>query len=160
MAITLTPLGAFDGGANVADVNYAMGETRKLDAIVREIQTESNLTKLKEYSYQATAANLTVQSFMATRAGTISAVLAVAAVTAASGEDMTVDVQIGGVSCLTAVIDLDNTAGTTAQSGVVDTAANTLAAGDVVTIIRAYTAGGSATPMTGTSVSVDYQESV
>jgi len=45
MTITLTPLGSFDGGASISNVNYSMGETRKLDGIVREAQTAINLNE-------------------------------------------------------------------------------------------------------------------
>jgi len=160
MTITLTPLGSFEGGANVADINYAMGETRKLDGIIREIQTASNLAQSKSYSFQATAATLTSQQFMALAAGEISVVMAKAAVAAAAAEDMTVNVLINAVSCLTAVVDLDAAAGIVVQAGVVDTAANSFVAGDTITIVRTYTAGGAPTPMTGTSVTIGYQEAL
>ena len=236
MAITLTPLGTFDGGNGVQEVNYALGETRKMDGIIRELQTQVNtnetditglgtpldykgaislpgefpapgdvedawtylitadvtdsdgtktntgqsfktgdeivwngtdwtrlgrkVTQLTHSDEQAAASTETTFAFLALRAGAINDVIAVAETAAAAGEDMAIDVQINGVTCLTSAIVLDDTAGTTPQVGTVDTAANTLARGDIVTIVRTYTAGGAPTPMANTHCGIAWEENL
>jgi hypothetical protein len=105
---------------------------------------------------QATAASATIRQFIASGTGVIKAVKAQAGAGAGTGESITVDVQIGGVSCLTGVITLDAAAATTVTSGTIDTAADDLAADDVVTIVFTYTAG-TPTPIVNTLVSIDYQ---
>lgn len=105
---------------------------------------------------QATAASATIRSFIAGRTGEVKAVKAQAGAGAAAGESLTVDVQIGGVTCLTGVITLDNAAGTTVQDGTIDTAADDLAEDDIVTTVLVYTAGGGPTPIVNTLVSIEY----
>jgi sulfur carrier protein ThiS len=112
------------------------------------------------YSLQAAAATADVDLFIAPAAGVISAVSARAGTTAAAGEDMAIDVEIGGTTCLTAAIVLDDAAGVTVVAGVVDAAANVLAAGDLVEVTRVYTAGGGATPMADTFVSVFFTAAI
>lgn len=118
------------------------------------------VTQLKAGDTQATAATATTFQFMATRVGVIKAVVMKAGTAAASGEDMAIDVQINGVTCLTSAVTLDDAAGTTLQTATVDTTADDLAAGDVVTVVRTYTAGGGPTPMTDTFVAIDYEETL
>jgi len=113
---------------------------------------------IKQSYLQATAASATVRWFLASGTGLIKSVKAQAGAGAASGESLTVDVQIGGTSCLSSVITLDNAAGTTVQSGTIDTANDDLAANDVVTIVFAYTAGGGPTPIVNTLVTVDFEQ--
>lgn len=243
MAITLTPVGTFDGGNGIQEVNYALGETRKMDGIIREIQTQVNtndtdiaanaaaivglgtpldykgaislpgefptaaavedgwtylitadvtdsdgtktntgqsfktgdevvwngtdwtrlgrkVTQLTHSDVQAAASSETTFAFLAMRAGAINDVIAVAETAAAAGEDMAIDVQINGVTCLTSAIVLDDAAGVTPQVGTVDTAANTLARGDIVTIVRTYTAGGGPTPMANTHCGIAWEENL
>jgi hypothetical protein len=103
---------------------------------------------------QAVAATATTTLFIAPAAGTIKGLLAVAGTAAAAGESMTCDVQIGGVTALTSVATLDDAAGTTAQTAVVNAAADDFVAGNVITVVRTYVAGGGPTPMANTVVSV------
>jgi len=118
------------------------------------------VTELAHSDEQAAAATATTFAFMAMRAGKINDVIAVAETAAAAGEDMAIDVQINGATCLTSAIVLDDSAGTTAQVGTVDTAANTLARGDIVTIVRTYTAGGAPTPMANTHCGIAWEETL
>lgn len=113
-------------------------------------------TLLRHTELQATAASATVRAFIAGRTGVVKGVKAQAGAGAASGESLTVDVQIGGVSCLSSVITLDDTAATTVQDGTIDTAADDLAADDIVTVVFAYTAGGGPTPIVNTLVTIEY----
>jgi len=119
-----------------------------------------NVTELKESDLQGAAATATVTKFIASAAGKINSVKALAGTAAAAGESMTVDVRINGVSCLTSAITIDDSSGTSVEDGAIDTAANTLAADDVVDIVRTYTAGGGPTPMADTLVSIGYEEAV
>lgn len=102
---------------------------------------------------QAVAADATTNSFIAPAAGTILGVYAKSGATAAVGESMTFDVQIAGVTCLTAPISIAPAQTTVAQAGTL-AAAVSFTAGQVITIIRDYTAGGGPTPMVNTLVSI------
>jgi hypothetical protein len=112
---------------------------------------------IKQSYLQATAASETVRWFLASGTGLVKSVKAQAGAGAGTGESLTVDVQIGGVSCLSSVITLDAAAATTVQSGTIDTANDDLAANDVVTIVFAYTAG-TPTPIVNTLVTVDFEQ--
>lgn len=129
------------------------------------------VTQLTHSDEQAAAANATTFAFLAMRAGAINGVIAVAETAAAADEDMAIDVQINGTTCLTSAIVLDNAAGTTpvvgavdtavnTLAGAVDTAANTLARGDIVTIVRTYTAGGAPTPIANTHCGIAWEETL
>ena len=118
------------------------------------------VTELTAHDYQDVAASGTTQVFMAMAAGKINDVIAVAETAAAAGEDMALDVQINGVTCLTSAITIDSTSGTTPEVGTVDTAANTLARGDLITVVRTYTAGGGPTPMAGTHLGIRWEENL
>lgn len=113
-------------------------------------------TITRKESIQTTAANLT-STFLMRAAGRIVAVRVMrCGAAAASGESMTVDAQIAGVSALSAVVTINNTtAADTFVSGTLNSPNTDFAAGDALTIVRAYTAGGTPTPMTNTLVEVD-----
>ena len=115
------------------------------------------VTQLKAGDSQAVAATATTVQFMATRAGKITGVAAKSGATASGTEDMSVDVEINGTTCLTGPVVLDAAATTVLQVGTVDTAADDFVAGDLIQIVRTYTAG-TPTPITDTNVTIDYEE--
>jgi hypothetical protein len=94
--------------------------------------------------------------FTAEAAGVITSVTAQAGTGADTTEDATVDVLIGGVTCLTGVITLDNAAGTTAQAGVIDTTADDFAAGGAITFTYDWTTGGGTDTLAGVEITVSY----
>ena len=109
-------------------------------------------------SRQIAASTETLRLFRALAAGKIVSVAAETGVVAAAAESMTFDVEIGGVTCLTGVITIDDTVVIdTPEAGVVNTAANTFAAGDLIRVVRTYVAGGAPTPMSSTVVDVQLQ---
>jgi hypothetical protein len=110
----------------------------------------------QESVLQTTAASATVRSFIASGAGVITGVYAAAGATAGTGESITVDVQINGVTCLSSVITLNAAATTVSQPGTIDTAADDIAAGDLITVVFAYTAG-TPTPIVDTLVSIYFK---
>ena len=91
---------------------------------------------------QAVPASATVHAFIAPATGTIQYVASKAGTGAGAGESSSLDVQIGGVSCLTGAIVVDQAAGTNVVAGTIDAAADDIAAGDVVTVVNTYVAGG------------------
>ena len=109
-------------------------------------------------SWQHIAAADTLRYFRATSAGRIVIANVEDGTVAAAAESMTFDVQIGGVSCLTGLITLDNGDPIdTPVAGVIDIAANTFAAGDLVRVVRAYVPGGAPTPMADTVCTIEIQ---
>jgi len=104
-------------------------------------------------SKQAAAANLTDCLFVAEHDGEIDELIATCGTLSGAGESMTIDVQKNGSSILTAT-----TAFTAAGASgkvvplLLDKDKKSFAKGDVFTCIRAYTAGGTPTPMKDTTV--------
>lgn len=96
----------------------------------------------------AVAATVTERRFVATADGVIERFGAQAAGAAAAGESCDCDVQINGVTALTATAMVDNAAATGYVTGTVDPTANTFTAGDVITVVKTYVAGGAPAPMT------------
>jgi len=147
--ITQAPLDIFHGGRSITGKSHELDYPYELAEIIRELQAAHN-KDIPISHHQATAASLDIDVMIAQQDGTIESFKAVSGATAAAGESMTVDVQIGGVSALTAAITLDAAATTVVQSGTIDTAANSFSAGDIISIVRVYTAGGGPTPMVNT----------
>ena len=152
--ITLIELDHFTGQRNIAP--DPDDTARDLARLIRELQGAGNANDGRASSYQVTAATLAQNEMIAPGPGSITAVKAVADVAAAAGESMTVDVKINGVTVLTAVVTLDDSAGTDVQSGSLDTAV-AFVEDDLISIERTYTAGGGPTPMTDTLVDVYFQ---
>ncbi len=153
MPITLVNLDHFTGQRNITpdpDEN-----ARDLARLIRELQGAGNANDGRASSKQVTAATLAENEMIASGAGSITSVKALAAVAAASGESMDVDVKINGTTVLTAAITLDDTAGTDVQSGTLD-AAVAFVADDLIQVERTYTAGGGPTPMTDTLVEIGF----
>jgi len=167
MTITLIPLDHFSG--QKAITNKPGGDdVRKLAEIIRELQTEANVSEADIVALetlvnrgsvqvvtdeQITAATKTTVAFIAPADGEIVYVAAYPQVAAAAGESMTIDVKINGTTVLTAVVTLDDSTSTDVVAGTL-AAAVAFSQGDKITIERAYTAGGGPTPMTDTAVSV------
>jgi hypothetical protein len=161
-AITITPDGAetIEGAATlVLGQNYA-AVTLYYDATTTDwkiIQQDKYARPASLVDLQAVAATATVTVMLAPGAGRITALRAVPGAAAAAGESMTCDVQIGGVTALSAVATIDNASGLNVVTGTVNAAANTIAAGDVITIVRTYVPGGGPTPIVNTVVDVAYE---
>jgi len=154
MSVTAVPVGHFSGQRAI-EKNPGGDDTRDLRELLNELIVVANAgTPSPVTTEQAVAASLDDIVFVAPADGTITSLYAKAGTTAAAGESMDIDIEIGGVAVLTAALTLDATAGTTAQEGTIDTAANSFSAGDVIEITRAYTAGGTPTPMANTIVSI------
>jgi len=87
------------------------------------------------------------------------ALIAVTALPAA-GEDMVFDVQVNGVSILSATPQLTNAATTT--TGLYDflslvvAASSSIKVGDIVSVVRTYTAGGGPTPIGANEVILEW----
>lgn len=126
---------ADDSGMGLASVTACLDA---LDGRAGSFVSDENL---------AVAATVTERRFVATADGVIDRFGAQAATGAAAGESTTCDVQINGVSALTAAVVLDDAAGVGYVAGAVDVAANTFTAGDVITVVKTYVAGGAPTPM-------------
>jgi hypothetical protein len=94
--------------------------------------------------------------FTAPAAGLITAVSAQAGTGADTSETATVDVKIGGSTCLTGVITLDNAAGTVAQAGTIDAAADDIANGDAITFDYDWTTGGGTDTLAGVVITITY----
>lgn len=79
----------------------------------------------------------TVNSFIAPRAGTILAGAARVGTACAAGQTVTIDVQIAGVTCLTAPYVINAGSGTGVVQGAVDPAAGVadFAQGELITVI-------------------------
>jgi len=79
----------------------------------------------------------TVNSFIAPAAGSVLSVAARVGTTCVAGQTVTIDVQIAGVTCLTAPYVIDNADGTNVVQGAVDPAAGVadFAAGELITVI-------------------------
>jgi hypothetical protein len=162
-AITVTPDGAetINGAATYVIDSAYQAVSMYYDAA----STDWKVTTLVlgagrsvDESWQHTANTETLRLFRARSAGTIRKVAAEVGTAAAAGESMTFDVEIGGVSCLTGVITVDNAVAIdTPVAGTVDTAANTFAAGDLIRVVRVHTPGGAPTPMLDTVCTVEYQ---
>ena len=158
MAITLISSNHFKGNSNITPSNDA--DRRDLADIVREAQTAINTNETASGTYylgndQITAADADTIVLIAPADGTITAVSAVAGTTAAAGEDMSIDVTVGGTTALDSAITLDATAGTDVQDATL-AADPSFSAGDVIVVARDYTAGGTPTPMTNTFVQITY----
>ncbi len=158
MSITLIELDHFTGQRNTTPTPD--NTARDLARVLRELQGMANdlqsIGAGHATSAQAVAATAEETVMIAPSAGVIRSVKAVAGTTAAAGESMTVDVKINGTTVLTGVVTLDDTAGTTVQSGTLDSLAIAFAENDLITVARTYTAGGGPTPMANTLVDVVY----
>lgn len=160
--VTITPDGAetIEGAATlVLGINW-QAVTLYYDATTTDwkaLYKSAQPTPARAASEQGAAATLNSHAFIAPGAGRITALQAFAGTTAAAGENMTADIEIGGTTALSAVADMDNAAGTGVVTGTVDVAANTFAAGDVITYDRVYVPGGGATPMANTVIEVSYE---
>ena len=163
------PAGHFNGQQAITHKPSTI-DTRSLEDLIRETQVEVNANQVMATANQAaiaadvwdksvvtddqrTAATEDRTAFIAPSAGEVTYVAAFNGETAASGEDMSVDVTIGGTTCLTGAIALAAAQTTAVVAGTL-AAAVAFSAGDKVVIARTYTAGGGATPITGNSVSV------
>jgi len=136
-----------------ADIAYICLDNATGAAVWRILATRQILE-----NYQGAAANATLRVFRALVAGHITHAAAETGTVAAAGESMTFDVQIGGATCLTGVITVDNgVAVDTPVAGVIDPAVNAFAAGDLIYIVRVYTAGGGPTPMRDTAIGIEIQ---
>jgi len=153
-AITEISAGHFSGAKAITG-ERAGEDTRSLEDLIRELQTAVNSGGIVPVTDdQRTAATETRTAFIAPADGEIIGCAAYPQAGAAAGESETVDIQIGGVSALTAVITLDDTTGTNLVVGALNPAAVAFAQGDIVTIVRTYVAGGAPTPMTGIAATV------
>lgn len=122
--------------------------------------TEHTFAKLvgkleQKFSYQAAAASATAVLWVATFPGLIGDLYAMFGTAPAAGESMTVDVQKNAVTMLTGLLTIGSTSVKTDQihmQPLVDPAKNSFVIGDVITVVRAYTAGGGAAPMKDTFV--------
>ena len=163
MTITLIPLDHFSGGAALT-VQPGRDDTRSLVELIREIQTEINNIEAgvvgddsaSRGSIQVTAASDDDCFFIAPADGEITSVQAVAGTAAAAGESMDCDVEIGGATCLSAPITLDDAAGTTVQAGTLG-AGVAFSAGDKISAVRTYVAGCGPTPMLDTLIDIGYK---
>ena len=166
--IAVTPDGTdtIDGINAAVDINEAYGGytftcVQTGAATYGWVTGASSANKLNNSiheSWQHIAAADTLRYFRATSAGRIVIANVEDGTVAAAAESMTFDVQIGGVSCLTGLITLDNGDSIdTPVAGVVDVAANTFAAGDLVRVVRAYVPGGAPTPMADTVCTIEIQ---
>lgn len=161
-AITITPDGAetIEGAATlVLGQNFA-AVTLYYDATTTDwkiVQQDKYAKPASLVHLQAVAATATDTVMLAPGAGNITALRAVPGAAAAAGESMTCDVQIGGVTALSAVATIDNASGLNVVAGTVDLAADDFVAGDVITIVRTYAAGGAPTPIVNTVVDVAYE---
>lgn len=154
MTQTLIAENHFDGGAALT-AKPGGADDRKLSQVLRALQTAANNGSQETVKQAVAATAAGVAAFIAPAAGAITSVRAFAGAGAASGESLTVDVKINGVTCLTGVITLGATEGTDVQSGTL-AAAVALAAGDKVTVDFAYTAGGGPTPIVNTVVTIGF----
>jgi len=87
----------------------------------------------------------TINAFIAPAAGTITAVYSKLGTACAAGQTVDIDVQIGGVSALTAATQHDNTDGTNAVAASIDGTADDFVAGDLITVIHTEANGGGPT---------------
>ena len=161
-ALVAIPTGHFDGQQAITHKPSTV-DTRSLEDLIRETQVEVNANqaaitadvwdKSVVTDDQRTAATEDRTAFIAPADGEVTYVAAFNAATAASGEDMSVDVEIDGTTCLTVAIALAAAQTTAVVAGTL-AAAVSFSQGDKIVIARTYTAGGGATPITGNSVSV------
>jgi len=162
MALVLIALDHFSGQRNIGPTPD--DAERDLARLVREMQTEINKIEAgiigpddaSRGHMQAVAATATDVVMIAPAAGQITIAQAVAGTAANAGESMDCDVQINGVSALSAAIPLDNAAGTNVQTSPLG-AAVTFAQGDLISVVRTYVAGGGAAPMADTLVDIGYR---
>ena len=153
-AIVEIPVGHFSGQRAIPS-RPGGADTRSLEDLIRELQQAVNGGSLAGFTDdQRTAATEDRTAFIAPADGEIAYVGAFNAAAAAAGESMAIDVEIGGTTCLTGAITLDDGDGTDVVEGTLDTAAVAFSQGDKVVITRTYTAGGGPTPITGNSVTV------
>lgn len=88
----------------------------------------------------------TVNSFIAPAAGTILSAAAALGTGCAAGQTVTIDVQIAGVTCLTAPYVIANADGTNVVQGVIAASpACDFAAGELITVIWTEANGGGPT---------------
>ena len=116
-----------------------LSATSVLDDELADAKTNWGFVNAK----QAAPASATVHCFVAPAAGTIQYFAAKAGTGAGVGESSTLDLQIGGVSCLTGAVVVNEASGTNVVAGTVDVAADDIAAGDVISVANVYVAGGA-----------------
>lgn len=111
---------------------------------------------VRETSRQEVA-QTTTESFFVKQAGNVVGVKFCASGIPAAGESMTVDVDQGGVSVLTAAIVYDNPdPENTWVEGALDGAAVAVTEGALMTVTRTYAAGGGPTPIAQNEVVVEF----
>ncbi|MFA4971258.1 MAG: hypothetical protein WC683_01510 [bacterium] len=118
-----------DAAAAVADIAAGRGPGAKSDIVAGAL----------------VGGPTTVNSFIAPAAGTILSAAAALGTGCAAGETVTIDVQIGGVSCLTAPYVINAASGTGVEQGAVDPAADDFVAGDLITVIWTQADAGGPT---------------
>jgi len=106
---------------------------------------------------QVTAATANSVGFIATEDGQIETIYAAALTGAGAGESMSIDVKIGGTTCLVTPITVNQASGTSVVAAAVDPLASAFSKGDLVTVERTYTAGGTPAPMTDTAVTIGFR---
>jgi len=153
-AIVEIPVGHFSGQRAIPN-KPGGSDNRSLEDLIRELQLAVNSGSVNGFTDdQRTAVTEDRTAFIAPADGEVVSVQAYNAAAAAAGEDMAVDVEIGGTTCLTGPMTLDDAAGTDVVDGTLDTGAVAFSAGDKVVITRTYTAGGGPTPIVGNAVTV------
>lgn len=92
---------------------------------------------------QAVLADATIATYIASAAGTITAVGAFVGTAVTGDRTVTVQVSIGATSVFTGStpIMIDAAATTVVQQGTINVAANTFVKGSVITVVADYTAG-------------------
>lgn len=149
ICMNATPGAEVYGWSTMENVELRVARTR-LDTIGAGRQMSE--------SYQLAAATETLRVYRALEAGQILRVAAEVGTAAAAGESMTLDVEIAGVSCLTAPITIDDTTVIdTPVAGVVNPLAVAFAAGDLIRVVRTYVAGVGPTPMQDTVATIETQ---
>jgi hypothetical protein len=137
--------------AAIVDIDALQSADTTLQGRATTLETYT----LVAYSEQAVAATLAGDPAQngapARRAGTVTAVKLVSAVTAASGESMVIDVLKNGATILSSTYTYDSTKTAKSRLALSVTGSTTIAVGDIITVSRTYTAG-STPAMTYTGV--------